>query len=175
MLAREGRSRLSERFVRRPGAVKEGDEMRAWRVVISAAVVASGLQIAAAGEEDISLFDQRGRAVAYVAADGTIYLWSGEPVAYLVRESKANAHIYDFDGDHLGWFAKGVVHDHDGDAVGATRAALRTQPELEPLKGVKSLKPLKGLRELAPLRPLFSLQWSETPLKTFLLDIEEEE
>ena len=32
--------------------------------------------------EEISLFDYKGRPVAYIAEDRTIYLWEGKPVAY---------------------------------------------------------------------------------------------
>jgi len=51
--------------------------------------------------EEISLYDYKGDAVAYIDTDNdmTIYLWEGKPVAYL----KANKSIYGFNGKHLGW------------------------------------------------------------------------
>lgn len=41
----------------------------------------------AQAQDERSLFDSKGRASAYVVAndDLTIYLWGGQPVAYLVK------------------------------------------------------------------------------------------
>lgn len=120
-------------------------------------------------QDEISLFDGEGRASAYVVADGdlTIYLWTGEPVAYLVRDSGRDFHVYGFNGKHLGWFTGGVIRDHDGDAACAVKEVIQS-PQLETLKGLKLLKSLKGLKELAPLRPLFSRQWGKLPCRFFL-------
>jgi hypothetical protein len=124
----------------------------------------------AAFEDEISLFDFKARAVAYIAEDGTIYLWQGKPVAYLDGEAKDGLDVYGFNGKHLGWFKGGIIYDKDGDAVGGVKEAFRSPTQLEPLKGLKELKPLKSLKELRPLKPLFTKQWSEVPLKYFLND-----
>lgn len=123
----------------------------------------------AKAQDELPFFDGKGRASAYVVTedDLTIYLWSGEPVAYLVRDSGRDFHVYGFNGTHLGWFVAGIVRDHDGNAACAIKGAL-SNPQLEPLKSLKSLKPLKSLKELAPLRPLFSQQWGELPCRFFL-------
>lgn len=115
----------------------------------------------AVAQDEISLFDGKGRAAAYIVADDdlTIYLWSGEPVAYLVRDSGNDFHVYGFNGRHLGWFVSGIVRDHEGAAVCAVKGAI-SNPQLEPLK---------SLKELAPMRPLFSQQWGELPCRIFLM------
>src|SRR5262249_46965032 len=118
-------------------------------------------------QDDLSLFDGKGRASAYITDDLTIYMWSGEPVAYLERDRARDFHVYGFNGKHLGWFVGGIVLDHEGDAARATREAI-SNPQLEPLKSLKALKPLKSLKELAPHRPLFSRQWGELPCRFFL-------
>jgi len=127
-------------------------------------------QAIASGNREISLFSSKGEPVAYIAIDEdyTIYLWSGKPVAYLYRKSN-DIHIYSFNGGHLGLFQDGIIWDHNGDAVGFIKGAIKkdTQPEL--LKGLKELKPLKGLRELPPLKPIFTNYWSKTPLEVFLM------
>jgi hypothetical protein len=127
-------------------------------------MVASGT----AAAEEISLFDARGRATAYIAEDLTIYMWGGKPVVYLDRDSGGGFHVYGFNGKHLGWFTQGLIRDHEGNAACAVKDAIRTT-ELEPLKSLKELKPLKDLKDLAPLRTLFSSQWSEAPCRFFLL------
>ncbi len=121
----------------------------------------------ARAERDISLFDHAGEPRAYIADDLTIYLWTGEPLAYLVP-SPQKADIYSFEGKHLGWFERGVLRDHAGYGVGAVKNALIGVTSLEPLKGLKGLKPLKGIREVAPIKPIFGTEWSSIPLVVFL-------
>lgn len=120
-------------------------------------------------QEERSLFDGKGRASAYIFLDDalTIHLWSGEPVAYLTKDSGREFHVYGFNGKHLGWFVDGIVRDHEGNAACALKS-LVSNAQIEPLKSLKSLKPLKGLKELAPLRPLFSRDWGELPCRFFL-------
>jgi len=119
--------------------------------------------------EDITLYDANGEATAYIATgeEQTIYLWEGKPVAYLVPTDSAFS-IYGFNGTHLGWFERGIVRDHDGDAVGFVKGAVRVLTSLEPLKSLRELKPLRALRELAPLKPVYSRQFSRVPLSVFL-------
>ncbi len=48
---------------------------------------------------EITLFDSKGEAIAYIDTSDelTIYLWDGDPVAYLYDD-----HVYGFNGKHLG-------------------------------------------------------------------------
>ena len=64
----------------------------------------------------ITLFDSKGEAIAYIDTSDelTIYLWDGDPVAYLYDYD----HIYGFNGKHLGWFIDGIVWDNKGNVVG---------------------------------------------------------
>lgn len=135
-------------------------------VLITLAMIMSSIALA---RDEISLFDAKGRVVAYMSDDLTIYLWGGKPVAYLDRDSSAGFHVYGFSGKHLGWFVRGIVRDHDGNGVCGIEGT-GGLTELEPLKGLKELKPLKGLKELPPLRPLLSLQWSSVPCRLLLLE-----
>jgi hypothetical protein len=114
--------------------------------------------------EEITLFNSDGAAIAYIDTDEmTVYLWEGQPVAYLEKGS-----VWGFNGDHLGWFTKGIIRDHDGYAVGCIKDAVSMLYKLEPLKGLKKLKPLKSLQKLEPLKPLDKDKWSTTPLSLFL-------
>ena len=70
--------------------------------------------------DEISIFDKSGNAQAYISKDLTIYLWSGEPVAYL-NNSNDLWHVYGFNGKHLGWYINGIIYDNDGNAVGAQK------------------------------------------------------
>ncbi len=116
--------------------------------------------------EELTIYDSEGRAQAYIDTDNdlTIYIWSGEPVAYLDKDS-----IYGFNGKHLGWIDSKVLYDNDGYIVGFLDGGLPIPTMLEPLKGLKKLAPLKSLEALEPLQPMFHSQWA-SELKHFLLN-----
>lgn len=113
-------------------------------------------------ESELSLFNSTGKATAYIdfADERTIYLWSGDPVAYLERDSQGGYHVYGFNGEHLGWFVGGILRDHDGKAACATKDAM-SRTDFEPFKSFKKFKPFRSFQEFAPFRPFFSDGWSE--------------
>ena len=74
-----------------------------------------------AAPSETSLFSADGTPAAYLAEGSTIYLWKGEPVAYLAPDEDSGFHVYNFNGKHLGWYVNGVVRDHKGTAVGARK------------------------------------------------------
>jgi hypothetical protein len=126
--------------------------------------------VPAVAADEVTLYNAAGQAAAYVADDATIYLWDGTPAAYLDLESDLDTvSIYGYNGKHLGWFEKGVIYDADGKVVGGVKEVFTTITELPPLKGPKGLKPPKGLKELKPSKPVFTKQWSLTPLNALLL------
>jgi hypothetical protein len=120
-----------------------------------------------ADSDEITLYSASGKPVAYIADDddSTVYVWSGKPVAYLRSED-----IYGFNGKHLGWFVKGLIYNHDGEIVGATRSKFKGPVQISPVKSIKEIKPIKSIREIRPIRPIFGLGWSEDQtLRSFLL------
>ena len=121
-------------------------------------------------EDETPLFDGRGRRVAYIAEDLTIYLWSGKPAAYLEVGDEGAFDIYAFNGKHLGWFVGGVVRDHSGLVVGAIMERLSTYAELDKAKRPKQPKPHKAVNNPAPEFPAFRNEWSRVQcLEPFLL------
>ena len=138
--------------------------LRLWAVLVLAIV-----SFSVRAEDEVSLFSGSGKAEAYVAIDDelTIYLWSGKPVAYLLKDSAGGYHVYGFNGKHLGWFIKGIVRDHEGNASCAVKEAMRST-EYEPYKAYKQYKPYKSYTEYAPYRPSFSSSFGDTPCR-FLL------
>lgn len=115
---------------------------------------------------EITLFDNSGTATAYIADDReeTIYMWSGEAVAYLKQE-----HVYGFNGKHLGWFDAGVVRDSGGSAVGYVKNTCPKITKIEPIKKIKKIKKIKSICKIAPIRPINKMGASTTPLEAFLL------
>lgn len=118
--------------------------------------------------EEITIFNQAGDATAYLDTDDTaftIYLWGGEPVAYIEEGRGDTLSIYSFPGQHLAWLEDGIIWDHAGDAVGFLEGSLGgVTTRIEPIKGIKKIKPIKGVRELEPIKPIFSYSWSHTTL-----------
>jgi hypothetical protein len=122
------------------------------------------------GQSEISLFDQKGNPVAYIATNDewTIYLWEGKPVAYIIKDG-STLHVYGFNGKHLGWYLNGIIRDHDGNVTGFKKEAVPNMYEnYENYKGYKDYKPYKAYREYAPYQPYFSSNFSSLNFKRFL-------
>jgi hypothetical protein len=115
-------------------------------------------------QDEVSLFDGRGKATAYIAvSDGlTIYLWNGKPVAYMDPANSDGYHVYGFNGKHLGWFVNGVIWDHGAYAACAAKERLRST-QIEPFKAFKQFKPFKAFKEFAPFRPTLSGSFGDVP------------
>jgi hypothetical protein len=122
-----------------------------------------------AGTEEITLYDSQGNAVVYIADDeSTISTWSGKPVAYLDDGSDNEPNVYGFNGKHLGWFLKGIVRGHDGNAVVGVKPPGFSK--FKPFKGFKQFKPFKAFKQFAPFRPFLTNNWSSIPWEEFWLD-----
>jgi hypothetical protein len=110
---------------------------------------------------EIVLYNKNGRPIAYTEDWATIYLYTGEPVAYL-SESAA----YTFAGTLLGWFVEGRLVDRAGRDVFFTNLSMgrpATPLKLASLpKGVKRARPVRRLREPEPVRPPRMRAWAVT-------------
>ena len=117
------------------------------------------------GDSEISLFNSYGDAVAYIDVydDLTIYLWDGEPVAYIDNED-----VYGFNGRHLGWFTNGMIVDHNGDSPCVMKSRYPGYTNYEGYKGYKYYKPYKEYQEYAPYKPYTTNRFSFTPCSMFL-------
>lgn len=138
------------------------------RLLLSGVLIAS-LPAVGHAEDEISLFNGAGKAEAYIDVEDelTIYLWGGKPVAYLEKDTEGGFHVYGFNGKHLGWFVKGVLRDHEGNASCAVKEVLKSA-QYEPYKSYKQYKPYKSYTQYAPYRPSFSNSFGDTPCR-FLL------
>ena len=118
---------------------------------------------------EVVLFDSHRRAAAYLDAGDrrTVYLWSGEPVAYLVDDS-----IYGFNGKHLGWYTNGMIFDHEGNVVVSPAVAFRKRVEPAPARGLKAQTPSKQQQESKPLQPTLGGAWSDISASEFFLNAE---
>jgi hypothetical protein len=113
---------------------------------------------------ETSLFDSKGKAVAYIAKDRTIYLWSGKLAAYIAKDG---FNIYNFEGRHKGWYKNGIIYEGNGKAIGGIKAVFDAT-QVEPFKGFKEFLPFKGFKAFAPFAPNFQKIWADGSLKSFL-------
>ncbi len=116
---------------------------------------------------ELTFYDKSGRPVAYAEDETHIYLFDGEPVAYIDGDS-----IYAYSGKHLGWFEDGWVRDHSGKCVFFTEISSGSGP-IKPIKRIKTIKyarriqPIKGIRQIRPIKPIRQLSWSEFSGESF--------
>ena len=117
---------------------------------------------------DRSLFDKKGFAVAYLAADyhNTIYLWDGSPVAYLYED----IHIYGFNGRHLGWFMDDILYNNNGERIGFTSKTCPVAIAKEHAKSKRKSVDEPRSRWSAPPTPMRGFNFSAQGLKDFLLE-----
>ena len=118
---------------------------------------------------EITIFDGRGRPVAYIADDSenSIYLWSGHAVAYIVNEN-----VYGWNGHHLGWFVDGIIYNIHGHKVGSIQEECPSATYAAPAKYAKYAKYAKHARYAAYARPALSLSYSDESLEDFLKQVQ---
>ncbi len=115
-----------------------------------------------------TLFDKNGDATAYLTDDyqETIYLWDGEPVAYLLNSRL----VYGFNGKHLGWFIDSIVYDYDGKRIGFTSVTCPVIPSKEPGRYKKKIKAEVQPKWKESTLPQLKYEVSEESFKDFLLE-----
>jgi hypothetical protein len=123
---------------------------------------------------ELPLYNTQGDPVAYIDCKDnyTIYFWDGNAVAYLYQNENLFS-IYNFNGNHLGWFVNGIIIDHGGSMVGTSKDALSSVIyQLEPNnKEFKKMKPIKKMRGPEPYIPLMTSFWSDISLGIFLAPV----
>ena len=115
----------------------------------------------------MTLYGSLGHALAYSDDGIHIFLFSGEPVAYV-----SNGSLYSDAGKHLGWLANGWVRDHSGRCVLFTDRASGGPPMPEkgqkPPRAQREPQPLKARQSPAPPSPRPLDDWSHLSGVQFL-------
>lgn len=107
-----------------------------------------------------TFYDRTGKPIAYTEDNETIYLFSGEPVAYLYGDA-----VYSFIGRQLGWCEDGWIRDLKGACVfflenSKGGGPMRPIKKFTPVKAAKFTKPFKGARFVKQVKPIKLLSWS---------------
>lgn len=117
---------------------------------------------------DRTLFDKNGDARAYITDDfdKTIYLFDGNPVAYLYEDR----HVYGINGRHLGWLVNDIIFTDGGQRIGFTAATCPAATGKEPVKHKKYPKHQLRPRWQKPVLPNMSFDFADQPLIDFLFE-----
>ena len=107
----------------------------------------------------IDFYSKSGTPIAYSDEGENIYLFTGEPVAYISGDA-----VYAFSGEHIGWFEDGWIRDKSGGCVFFTQDAkggpVKPVKQVKPVKGVKHVKLVKGVKHVKSVKAVKSLSWS---------------
>lgn len=108
----------------------------------------------------MTFYSREGAPIAYTEDNETIYLFTGEPVAYLYEDA-----VYSFNGKQLEWFENGWIRDLSGYCVFFTENATGSGPikpvkHVCPVKSVKHIKPIKSVRKVKRIKAIKQLGWS---------------
>lgn len=122
------------------------------------------LALAASVRAATPLYDQAGKAVAFLEKNQVIYLWSGEAIAYLDPPYSSAPSVVAFSGGHMGWYDKGQLRDHEGRLWGSSQPAQHLgAPAAEPTAHRQAL-PQKLHAQPSPRRPVDQPAWAPEPL-----------
>lgn len=115
----------------------------------------------------MTFYNCDGQPIAYTEDDIHIFLFTGEPVAYIYGNA-----VYGYNGRHYGWFEQGWIRDLHGACVFFTENATGSGPikpmkQMRPMKYMKYMKPMKCMKEMKRMKAMNQLSWSALSGKSF--------
>lgn len=121
-------------------------------------------------QDEVTIFNSNGDAAYYIDYDANvIYTFNGNPVSYLNQSINGGYNVYSFNGDHMGWYERGILWDHSGKIEGFVKGAItNVMPKMEPMKEMKKMVPMKMMAKMEPMKPMFTNNFATTPIDNFL-------
>jgi len=107
------------------------------------------------------LHGKKGQVVAFLADGGRIVSLKGKSLAWISGEN-----VYNYTGDHLGWWADGFLLGPDGGVMAwQTREGNRRvnlpHPHPPPTPPLASPEPARPALKDPPFKPADKLDWSD--------------
>ena len=115
----------------------------------------------------MTFYNCHGEPIAYNEDNETVYLFTGEPIAYFYENA-----VYGFNGKHLGWFEDGWIRDIHGQCAFFTENASGSGPAKpakysKPAKCARYARPAKCARHAKYAKAARSCSWSNLSGKQF--------
>ena len=117
------------------------------------------------GEIDV-IYNRFGKPIFRLFSNGRIVTFSGASAGFLLGDN-----LFNYNGKHVGWYAGGLVRDHQGHVVGfGEKVNDSTHPflpfkQFKPFAGFVQFEPFRPFTQFEPFRPFKSLAWSNLSLE----------
>lgn len=115
------------------------------------------------------IYSKEGIPLLRVFGNGRLVNFNGKSIGFL-----DNDNVYDYNGNHRGWFIEGILRDHEGNCVGFGEYVGKTLHPFLPFKQFRpfssfvEFEPFRPFKNFTPLKPFFNIDWSEyDPISMF--------
>jgi len=105
-----------------------------------------------------TIYNRYGKPILRLLENGRFVTFEGLSVGFLDGDN-----LYNYNGDHVGWYENGIMRDDKGFCVGFGETVT---DNMHPFFPFKQFKPFPGFVEFEPFRPFKSLPPFK-PLKSF--------
>jgi len=105
------------------------------------------------------VYDRHGVTVAFLVDRERFMSLNGRAIAWL-----RGSDVYDYRGNHLGWWDADHLMGHDGGVAawlrGAALRVIRPIPRIPPIPPVPAIPPIRPIPAIPPIRPIPRRGWS---------------
>jgi hypothetical protein len=107
------------------------------------------------------IYDQYGTPVLRLFRNGRLVGFDGRSIGFVSSDKS----VYDYSGNHKGWYSDDILRDHSGNCSGFGSAPSGTHPLL-PIKkipripSIPNIEPIRPVRSIPPIPPIPSFAWS---------------
>ncbi|WP_414636269.1 4-fold beta flower protein [Asticcacaulis sp.] len=108
---------------------------------------------------NLPIYDRHGRCIGFLIEGNRFIDLKGKSIAWLNSSG-----IYDYTGQHRGWWQNNYGMASDGGAMfwapGASPGLVLPIPSIPPIPPIASIQPIKPIPNIPPIRPIPRLNWS---------------
>ena len=116
-----------------------------------------------------TIYNRYGKPEIIVMDDGSFVSFTSKRLGFFLDD-----HVYNYKGQHLGWFEGGILRDHWGNVVGfgenPSDYPIPFLPfkQFKPFAAFPEFEPFRPSTAFPPFKPLKTFSWSVyTPLALF--------
>lgn len=111
------------------------------------------------------IYNRYGEPTLRLLDNGRFVGFDGKSYGFLSKK-----HIYNYKGQHVGWFEKGIIRDQNGACIGfgenPTDSPKPFLPfkQFKPFAGFVEFEPHRPYKQFPPFRPFKQFGWSDIDL-----------